>query len=64
MSGPERAEWMVADAWNKGDGNPVLHWQAADVGIRPGELGGPLYLNFVNGILGADIYVHGYMYLK
>ncbi|HTU14268.1 MAG TPA: hypothetical protein VMF31_03655 [Solirubrobacterales bacterium] len=64
MSGPEKAEWMVYDAWNKGDGEPVLHWQAADVDIRAGELGGPLHINFRNGIIGADIFVRGYMYLK
>jgi len=64
MSGPEKAEWMVSDAWNKGDGEPVQHWQAADVGVRAGELGGPLHLNFRNGVLGADIYVRGYMYLR
>ena len=63
MSGPETAEWGIEDAWNKGDGEPVLHWSAPHVG-KAGELGGPLYVDFENGIIGADIYVHGYLYRK
>ena len=63
MSGPEVAEWGIEDAWNKGDGEPVLHWNAPHAG-KAGELGGPLHVDFQNGILGADIYVYGYLYRK
>lgn len=64
MTGPDRAEWQVVDAFNRRDGNPVNHWEAADLDVPAGQLGGPLYLNFVNGVLGADVYVHGYLYRK
>lgn len=30
-------------------------------GVRAGSKGGPLYLNFKNGTIGADIYIDGYL---
>jgi Ca2+-binding RTX toxin-like protein len=31
-------------------------------GVPAGKEGGPLYLNFVNGYIGADMYIDGFMY--
>ena len=31
-------------------------------GTRAGEVGGPLHLDFRNGITGADVFIDGYFY--
>jgi Ca2+-binding RTX toxin-like protein len=33
-------------------------------GVPAGKDGGPLYLNFVNGYIGADMYIDGFLYRK
>jgi len=41
------------------------HWFTPDVpGVKPGDMGGPLYINFKNGKIGIDVYLHGYLYRK
>jgi hypothetical protein len=40
------------------------HFFTPDIpGQSAGEVGGPLYLNYVNGGVG-EVYIHGYLYLK
>jgi Ca2+-binding RTX toxin-like protein len=43
--------------------NPSIAW-ITPVGTRvpPGQVGGPLYFRFVNGIIGADVYVDGFLF--
>ena len=40
-------------------------WNTPDLpGVAPGQQGGPLYLNFVGGVFGADVYIDGYLFRK
>jgi hypothetical protein len=52
--------YFARDAW--GSSNPNAHYCSPDPpiqGQQAGEEGGPLALNFDNGTIGADVYIHG-----
>jgi len=41
--------------------NPI-DWKTAEEGVEPpGQPGGPLYVQFANGKIGADVYIRGYL---
>jgi hypothetical protein len=55
-------DWPVTDAWNK---HCCPHWRSGGPGDGPRDTPfGPLYWYFDNGIVGADVYVRGYLHLK
>ena len=62
LPGDSSADYTVTNTYvtgNKADwGSP------GEPGKRAGEVGGPLYLNFVNGSFGVDVYIHGYLFKK
>jgi hypothetical protein len=46
-------------------GQPGVVWYTPDLpGAGAGQQGGPLRLNFQNGIIGADVYIDGYLFRK
>jgi hypothetical protein len=52
--------YFATDAW--GSSNPDAHFCSPNPpieGQQAGEEGGPLALNFDNGTIGADVYIHG-----
>jgi hypothetical protein len=62
IDGPASASYKISSAtaypWDKN-----VAWNTPDLpGVRPGDQGGPLYLNFDSGLFGADVYIHGYLY--
>jgi hemolysin type calcium-binding protein len=59
------AEYTIEDAYVLTWDNPGIHFYTPDLpGVPPGSEGGPLYLNFVNGIIGADMYIDGFLYRR
>lgn len=59
------SEFRVSDAWALTSPYPSVHWYTRDqTGVPPGELDGPLLLTFKNGIIGADVYLRGYLRRK
>lgn len=54
-------QYAVEDAWTAG--YLPTRWYTP-LGKGPGEVAGPLYINFVNGYIGADVYLDGYLYKK
>jgi hypothetical protein len=61
--GPESASFEVNMAYTLFSPHPLARWATPNIpGARAGDAGGPLYLNFVNGVIGADVYIHGYLY--
>ncbi len=63
VSNPASDRFVIRDAWSTED--PDTHWCTEDVwGRRAGESGGPLRLDFVNGVFGADVYIKGYLVQK
>jgi hypothetical protein len=57
------AEYSIDEAWSLLWPNPGIRFHTPEwPGAGPGKLGGPLYLNFVNGIVGADMYIDGYLF--
>ena len=61
---PGSSEFSIDAAFAKGDGVRDDFYTPDLPGQKPGELGGPLHLNFNNGRYGADIYIEGYLYLR
>ncbi len=55
--------FVVTDAFALLSPYPGVHWYTPDRSA-PGEPYGPLKFTFVNGILGADIYLQGYLARK
>lgn len=54
--------YTITDAWARS--NPDQRWCTPEPPLRgasAGEPGGPLYLKFDNGFVGADIYISGYL---
>jgi hypothetical protein len=70
LPAPDSPALSINDAFATDDdhGYPVGdHFYTPDIpGQRPGEVGGPLYLKFINGSLTdvAEAYIEGYLYLK
>jgi hypothetical protein len=67
VPGPGSKEFTITDGFAQNEkGYPNGdHFYTPDLpGQAAGEEGGPLYLDFVNGKTGADIYIHGFLYLK
>ena len=45
--------------------NPGIQFFTPDIpGVIAGKMGGPLWLNFVNGRLGATVHLHGFLYRR
>ncbi len=58
IRGPGRAEFYVDGARTKAAG--TTNWNAG--ATEPaGQPSGPLYFNFENGVIGADVYIYGYL---
>ncbi|MBK5233717.1 MAG: hypothetical protein JJE13_12135 [Thermoleophilia bacterium] len=58
----DSARYSIRDAVTKGDDR---HWCTPDLpGEKPGDLGGPLYINFIDQIRGATVRFHGYLTRK
>jgi hypothetical protein len=61
VPGPGSARFDVSVATAFGaQGEPRFDTEGSP-DVAPGELGGPLYLNWENGKWGADLYIHGYL---
>ena len=62
MPSPNSDRFSVVNAWS----NEVSDkWCTEDIaGSRAGDPGGPLSINFVNGFLGADVYLKGFLVQK
>jgi hypothetical protein len=61
------ANFTIADGWAQDDrgGTNGDHFFTPDVpGQAAGEIGGPLYLNFVNDGSFKYVYIYGYLFLK
>ena len=60
VAGPGSADFRVDSAYT------VLprpgKWRTPNLpGVRAGEPGGPLCIDFRNGKFGADVFIHGYL---
>lgn len=67
MSSPHSNALVVTDAFNLTWQHPGQHWSTKGEGQGsqpPGEPGGPLYVQFENGKVGADVYIRGYLERK
>lgn len=65
VPGPQYADYSIYEAICLLWPSPGVRWYTPDrPGIGPGKEGGPLYLNFVNGIIGADMYIDGFLKRK
>lgn len=63
VPGPGSADYTVTVAAEQG--HPDVQWHTPNLpGVRAGQEGGPLYLDFESGVVGADIYIEGYLYKK
>jgi len=60
---PNAQQFAVEDAYTGRWNYPGTHFYTP-LGKPAGEVAGPLYINFVNGRIGADIYLDGYLYRK
>ena len=61
MKGPQYAEFDVTRAFTAVSTSKM--WATpAHTAVPAGEVGGPLYLDFQNGHVGADVYIHGYLF--
>jgi hypothetical protein len=66
LPGPGSARWSIWAAGINDDGRPAPgpRWVSPNLPDKePGTLGGPLYLDWHNGIWGADAYFWGYLVL-
>lgn len=59
--GPNSPDYSVDRA--TAEGYPGK-WYSASAGEPAGQPGGPFNLRFVNGTIGADIYIYGYLYAQ
>lgn len=60
---PSAPQYAIDDAVNFTWPNPGIHWYTP-LGEYAGKVGGPLYINFVNGVIGADVYLDGYLFRR
>lgn len=61
IPGGSRPEWAIDDGWN--NAAPGVRFRTGGGG--PTDVpGGPLNFYFNNGIIGADVYIHGYLMEK
>ncbi len=61
VPGPGKAEYFVNYAYTAIPS--PWNGRTPDVpGVRAGQPGGPLYLNFTSGRVGADVRIDGYLY--
>jgi hypothetical protein len=45
--------------------NPGIQFYTPDIpGVIAGQMGGPLWINFVNGRVGATVHLHGFLYRR
>lgn len=60
------AAYTITTAWNLvWPGSLNVQWNTPNYpGVPPGKEGGPLYLNYVNGWIGADVYIDGFLFRK
>ncbi len=59
------SDFRVSDAVAFASPYPNVHWYTKDVpGAGAGAPGGPLLLEFKNGITGADVFISGYLERK
>jgi hypothetical protein len=57
--------YSVDNAIAQASSLPDLRWYTPDIaGVAPGQVGGPLSLDFQNGTVGADVYISGYLFRK
>jgi hypothetical protein len=57
--------YTVQDAFAAKWSNPGIHFFTPDIpGVIAGQQGGPLWINFVNGRLGATVHLHGFLYRR
>ena len=62
VPGPGSADFDVRMGWSLESPYPLVrYFTPRRPGVKAGEPGGPLYLNFENGRVGADVYIHGYL---
>lgn len=59
--GPGSADFYVDRAYEFQSSDPGEWRTPGYPGVPAGQPGRPLYLNFVNGRIGADVYIHGYL---
>ena len=60
---PGSDRFAIRDAWSTEA--PGTHWCTEDIqGSSAGGSGGPLRLDFVNGVFGADVYIKGWLVQK
>lgn len=67
MPSSSSPEFTVTEAYaqnDKGYPNGDHFFTPNLPGAAAGQVGGPLYVNFVNGAAGADAYIQGFLYLK
>ena len=57
--------YTIEDAYSAKWSNPGIHFYTPDLkGVIAGQMGGPLWINFVNGRLGATVHLHGFLYRR
>jgi hypothetical protein len=62
VPGPNSADFDVRLGYSLESPDPLVrYYSQRRPGVKAGEVGGPLYLNFVGGRVGADVYIHGYL---
>jgi hypothetical protein len=60
IPGPGNSNFSVNRAVIVGNNNGP--WYTPNIpGVPAGSVGGPLYFRFRNGVIGADVYFHGYL---
>jgi hypothetical protein len=60
VPGPGSADFSVESAYSTLP--EPGHWVTPNLpGVRAGQPGGPLYLDFESGSIGADVYIRGYL---
>jgi hypothetical protein len=62
VPGPGSADFYVERAYALKSPHPTLEFFTPNMrGVPAGQVGGPLHLNFEGGVIGADVYIHGYL---
>ncbi len=57
--------YSVQDAFAAKWTNPGIRFYTPDIpGVIAGQMGGPLWLNFVNGYVGVTVHLHGFLYRR
>ena len=60
---PNAPQFAVEDGFATRWGSPATRFYTP-LGEAAGKVAGPLYINFVNGRVGADVYLDGYLYRR